>query len=295
MSRMPKFDMAEVDASVARSQAAKAAAQSGSELVKADTRQMVSATDKPSMLQAVMQAAMNPDLDPDRLEKFLAMARELDQDQKKQEFNVAFAAAHNEISQIKIAKNGEIIYPGKNGGQASVIKFIKHDDLSRAIKPALAEHGLTATYSSEIIATPPKIVTVMTIIHANGYSREWRSIPLPMVDSGGGKNDVQGAGSISSYGRRYVTITAFDIIAEDSDDDGNLGREAQPVTHDQADTIDNILSALEDRAAGKRKSFMAWIKAQFKVEKISELRQGPELDEVMAKLDAAQRQAGLKK
>lgn len=267
------------------------------QLVKAEPSalEVAQQAQQPTMLQSVMAAANNPALDPERVEKFLAMAMDLDQQQKRQEFNVAFAAAHNEISQIRIAKNGEIHYPGKNGGPGSVIKFIKHDDLSRVIKPALAAHGLTATYSAEIVATPPKIVTVLTIIHANGYSREWRSIPLPMVDSGGGKNDVQGAGSVSTYGRRYVTIQAFDIVAEGADDDGNLGKGAPLITADQEIKIDDILAALNDKEPGKRNAFIKWIGAQFKVEKISELRQGDQLTEVMAKLDAAQRQAGLKR
>lgn len=264
------------------------------EIVKAASQEMA-ATEKPSMLNAVMAAAMNPDLDPDRLERFLAMARELDQDQKKQEFNAAFAAAYQVISQIKIAKNGEIHYPGKNGGPGSVIKFIKHDDISRLIKPVLAEHGLTATYSAEIIAVPPKTVMVMTVMHSNGYSKDWRSVPLPMVDSGGGKNDVQGAGSVSTYGRRYVIIPAFDIVAEGADDDGNLGKGSVAITEAQAMTITDILSALDDKSPGKRAGFMKWITAQFRVDKVSELLQGPQLDEVMSKLDAAQRQAGLKK
>jgi hypothetical protein len=250
---------------------------------------------KPSMIQAVMAAAMNPDLDPDRIKAFLDMAREMDQDEKKQQFNAAFAAAHAQISSIHIAKNGEIIYPGKNNGPASVIKFIKHDDISRVIKPILAEHGLTATYSSEILVTPPKAVTVMTIIHSNGHSREWRSIPMPLVDSGGGKNDVQGSGSISTYGRRYVTIAAFDIVAEDADDDGNKGRLSQAITQEQADGIRDILNALEQHQKGSATAFNRWINQQFKVESVDQLLQGDQYEEVIYKLDTKQRSAGLKR
>lgn len=251
--------------------------------------------EKPSMLQAVMAAAMNPDLDPERLERFLSMARELENDKNKQEFHAAFAAAQSQISAIRIMKNGEIVYPGKNGGPASVIKFIKHDDISRAIKPILAEHGLTATYSSEMLPNAPKVVTVMTVIHHNGYSREWRSIPMPLVDSGGGKNDVQGAGSISTYGRRFVTVAAFDIVAEDSDDDGNLGKTAKQITQDQADTIADILHEIEQRQAGQSAAFSKWIKQQFRVDTVGQLLQGDQHTEVMAKLDKKQREMGLKK
>ncbi len=264
-------------------------------LIKADSQQLAT-TEKPSMLQAVMQAAMNPNLDPDRIEKFLNMARDLEQDQKRQEFLAAFAAAHREISQIKILKNGEIIYPPTaKSPSGSVVKFIKHDDISRAIKPVMVANGLTATYSSEVIETPPKTVVVMTIIHANGYSRDWRSVPMPTVDSGGGKNDVQGAVSVSTYGRRSVTIQAFDIVAEGADDDGNLGRGAPVVTNEQAQTIDDILSALDHRNSGRRAQFMTWVEKQFRVSKIYDLQQGAQFEEVMSKLDAAQKRDGIKK
>lgn len=252
-------------------------------------------TKQQTMLQAVMAAATNPSLDPERIKAFLDMAREMDQEEKKQEFNRCFAAAHSQISQIQIKKNGEIVYPGKGNGPASVIRFIKHDDISRVIKPILAEHGLTATYSSETIPNPPKAVTVMTVIHTNGYSREWRSIPMPLVDSGGGKNDVQGAGSISTYGRRFVTVAAFDIVAEGADDDGNLGRYVKGITQEQADTISDILHELENHAAGSKASFVKWIKAQFKVDSVADLKQGPQLQEVMDKLNAKMQAAGIKR
>jgi hypothetical protein len=215
---------------------------------------------QPSMLQAVMAAALNPALDPERIKAFLDMAREMDQDEKRQQFNVAFAAAYREISLIKIAKNGQIVYEGRGGKKDSVITFIKHDDISRVIKPILHQNGLTATYSAEIVATPPKTVMVMTIMHVNGYSKEWRSVALPMIDSGGGKSDIQGAGSVSTYGRRYVIIPAFDIVAEDADDDGNLGKAAKAITEQQADTILDILHELDRRQPGSAALFAKWIK-----------------------------------
>ena len=267
------------------------------DIAKTNNTELVAASPAPklSMIQTVMAAAMNPDLDPDRIKAFLDMAREMDQDEKRQQFNAAFAAAHSQISAIHIAKNGEIIYPGKNNGPASVIKFVKHDDISRVIKPILAEHGLTATYSSEILVTPPKAVTVMTIIHTNGHSREWRSIPMPLVDSGGGKNDVQGSGSISTYGRRYVTIAAFDIVAEDADDDGNKGSLQRAITQEQADGIRDILQALENGSAGTRGRFMGWVKQQFKIESIDQILQGDQYEEIMSRLNTAMKQAGIKR
>jgi len=132
-------------------------------------------------------------------------------------------------------------------------------------------------------------------MHTNGYAKEWRSIPLPLVDSGGGKNDVQGAGSVSTYGRRYVIIPAFDIVAEGADDDGNKGNAAKPITQDQADTIADILHELDQRQSGSAALFNKWIKQQFRVDSVGQLLQGDQHAEVMAKLDKKQREMGLKR
>lgn len=267
------------------------------DIIKAESAALeVSApTQQPTMLQVVMAAAGDPNTDADKLEKLLNIGLILEDEKRKQEFNRAFHAAYSELTDIKILKNGEIVYPGKNGKPDSVVKFPKHSDLAKIIKPVLVKHGLTASYTAEIIPSPAKTVMVMDLNHVNGYSKQFRSVPLPMVDSGGGKNDVQGAGSVSTYGRRYAIIPAFDIVCEDADDDGNLGKATPPITQEQADKIDDILTALNDKEPGKRTAFIKWIGAQFKVEKISELRQGDQLAEVMAKLDAAQRQAGIKR
>lgn len=267
------------------------------ELVKAEAvaPEVAQPTQQPTMLQVVMAAAGDPNTDADKLERLLNIGLTLEEEKRKQEFNRAFHAAYSEISQIRITKNGTILYEGRNGKADSKIKFVKHDDLSRAIKPVLTKHGLTQTFSAEIVQQPPKTVVVLTIMHVNGYSKDWRSVPMPMVDSGGGKNDVQGAGSISTYGRRFAIMEAFDIVAEDADDNGSLGAGAQLITQDQGDKITDILDALEDKRPGQKAAFMKWLAAQFKVEKIADLRQGQQLDEVMAALDAAQRKAGIKR
>ncbi len=242
-----------------------------------------------------MAAINNPDLDPARLREFLEIGRELENERRKQEFGQAFAAAYRVISKIKILKNGAIVYEAKPGKAAPApIKFIKHEDLSRVIKPVLAEHNLTATYSSEYIASPAKTIMVMEIIHDNGYSKFWRSVPFPMVDSGGGKSEAQGAASSGTYGRRYVIIPAFDIVAEDADDDGSGKGVAEYITQDEAQKITDILEEAENRKAGQRNRAMGWIQKQFRVQLISELHQGEQLGQVMKELDAMQVRLGMK-
>lgn len=256
----------------------------------------IATTEPQNMLQMVMRAAGDPSIDADKLEKLLRIGKELEQDKRAAEWAAAFQAAKFEIDEYRITKNGKIVYPGKPGKEDSVVRFIRYDDIADAVKPILRKNGLASSYTFRHEATPPKTICVMTITHANGFERVFESVPLPMVDDSGGKNAVQGAGSVMTYGRRYATCAAFDIVADGEDDDGNLGRDlAKPITAEEFETIDNILRSCEDKAPNTRKLFTAWMLKELKTANPKELMQGRQLKAVMTVLEGKQRQLGLKK
>ncbi len=242
----------------------------------------------------LIAAAAQPGRDPATVREMYAFAKEVMLDQKKEQWAQSFFAAKSELDGIKIRKNGAIVYEGKNGKEDSVIKFLKYDDIAEVIKPTLRKHNLVAAYDYETILTPPKTVCVMKLMHANGHIETFRSPPLPMVDSGGGKNDVQGAGSVGTYGRRYVVCPTFDIVAEGEDDDGNMGRQQpQPITDGEIETITNIVQACEDRNPGFRRLFTSWMVKELKVQEVKQIRQGNQLKAVMTKLHEKQKALGL--
>jgi hypothetical protein len=237
-----------------------------------------------TMLEIVMRAASDPTIDPARLREFLAIGRELEADKAKREYVAAFLAAKADLDGMKITKRGQIVYEAKLGKKGSSIGFMRYDDIAEAVKPILRSHGLAATYSYEMLAGAPKVVCVMKLMHQGGHSEEFRSVPLPMIDQSGGKTDIQGAGSVSSYGRRYVVCPAFDIVAEGEDNDGARTLPTEPITFEQAVKIEEILLAYEERVPGQKSKFMAWMKAELQVEAIKDLYQGAQLDAVMEKL-----------
>jgi ERF superfamily len=245
-----------------------------------------------SMLDMVMDAAMSTDLDPARLEKFLSIARDLELDKKKQEWATAFRAAKDEIDCYKITKRGQIVYEGKGGKQGGVVKFIRYDDIAKAVKPILQKHSLSASYTYRYEQTPPKAICVMTLLHANGYSQTFESIPLPMVDSSGGKNDVQGAGSVMSYGRRYAVCGAFDIVAESEDNNGSP-QTFTPITPDQADEIEQFVKECVAQEPDFRRRFMRWLASELRAESIPDIFQGEPHKIVLAKLAHKMRDLGL--
>jgi len=91
----------------------------------------------------------------------------------------------------------------------------KYADLSsviEAIKPALAENGLTFVQQFKDAEDGVCIETV--IIHESGETLATGHLYVPAT-----KKDAQGYGSAITYARRYSLQTAFGVPAED--DDGN--------------------------------------------------------------------------
>lgn len=224
----------------------------------------------------------------------LAMMERLETRYAEQQYVTAFYEAKKQLDGFKIRKRGEIIYPAKEGKSRSVVKFAKYDDIADVIKPILHECGLTAAYTYEYTTAPPKIICVMRLTHISGHREEFRSVPMPMVDTGGGKNDVQGAGSVGSYGRRYVVCPAFDIVTEDEDDDGSGKGVSERITEEQAHRIEDILSECDNRKPGTSAKFIQWIKAEMRTDNIAELFQGLQFDSVMSMLRQKMASLGVK-
>lgn len=246
------------------------------------------------MLQAVLQAMRDPAIDPERLEKFLAIGRTLEADQARRDYIAAFMGAKDALRDIKINKRGRIVYEPKGGKPGGVVKFMKYEDIAAAVKPVLAKHGLAAAYTCEYTQNPPKVITVMKLIHHSGHFEEFRSVPLPMVDSSGGKNDVQGAGSVSSYGRRYVVCPAFDIVAEDEDDNASGHAAPVAVSQDQIDRITDVIQECQNRESGFEGRFLKWLQSEFEIDAVARLYQGYQYDAVMTKLREKCKALGVK-
>lgn len=237
-----------------------------------------------SMLETVMRAVADPSIDPDRLERFLRIGRELEADQARRQWAIAFRAAKDELDGVRLAKNGRIVYEGKNGKAGNTIKFLEYDDIAEAVKPILRKNDLTASYTYRYESAPPKTICVMTLLHAGGHSQTFESVPLPMIDSSGGKTDVQGAGSVMTYGRRYATQAAFDIVATGQDNDGSGKGLPDPVTEDQAMKLEDVIEACNSSDSKFRAAFTKWLKTEFNVDGVRSLFQGDQLEAVQGKL-----------
>jgi hypothetical protein len=76
-------------------------------------------------------------------------------------------------------------------------------------------------------------------------------------DAGPGRNSTQAEGSGRSYMKRYLTLDMLNIVTEGQDNDGST---AEPITKDQADTIDTLVTDLKFTPE-RMKKFLAFAKA----------------------------------
>jgi molecular chaperone GrpE (heat shock protein) len=86
------------------------------------------------------------------------------------------------------------------------------------LKPVFEKHGIAIIQGSGESGTGIKIVT--RLVHTSGQWIE-TDFPMPLV-----KQDAQGAGSASTYGRRYA-LKAIASLAEE-DDDGQAASDEEP-------------------------------------------------------------------
>ncbi|MEJ7831273.1 MAG: ERF family protein [Nocardioides sp.] len=181
-----------------------------------------------ALLDGMMAMAKDPNVDAAKFETIARVVRETREDARKEQFYTDKANALLDMpvidkrGKITIAKAGE---PVRVQGT-----FALWPDLQRAIYPVLAVHNLALTHDVGHEGVTTTVTPVLQ--HRNGYVERGEPMALPL-DTSGGKNNTQGAGSAASYGKRHTSIAMLGIRMEDSDDDGWLTATADEPLNDQ--------------------------------------------------------------
>lgn len=197
-----------------------------------------------SFLSLIERLAIDDRVDPAKVSAMLDIQERMMAKKAEAEFNEAFRRLRGKLP---IIKKGDVVeYKGKE-----VFKFAKWEKVQAIIDDIIAEEGFDLTFDSEI--HPTGTATIAILHHQGGHTRRISTPPLPL-DSGGGKNAIQGIGSSMSYGQRYATKFALNLRFED-DDNGHRGGlvfinvEQQKIINELiAETktdIDRFLRALE--------------------------------------------------
>lgn len=163
------------------------------------------------MYSSLLDAARDPSVDPSKMEALVNLQMKMMDRALQEEFSKAKIAALFEMPSI--TKRGAI--KNKQGGVQS--RFSKFEDIHRAVMPVLKRNGLVISFN---VGNAGNMVTVQPILsHINGFIERGNEMALP-IDTTGSKNGTQGAGSSSSYGKRYTMVAMLNIIEDGTDMDG---------------------------------------------------------------------------
>jgi len=183
------------------------------EIIQREETAVVAASESVSFIQMIERASRDPNVDIDKMERLMAMHERMINRNAEVSFNAALAAMQNELPEL--TERGTI----KNKAGAVQSKYVLWEDLNQTIKPILTKHGFALTFRTG--NEGPNIVVTGILSHVAGHSvQSTMHVPL---DVSGSKNNVQGLGSSTSYGKRYVASALLNLTSRGEDNDGAGG------------------------------------------------------------------------
>lgn len=154
---------------------------------------------------ALMRAAMDPNVDMAKLNALIDMRERVMKIQAKEAFDRAFTKMQLELPVI-------IEHAKTNNGSYAPL-----EDIIDTVRPILGRHGFGLSHRTEWLADGKVVKIVGILSHEQGHERT--SEFISPADDSGSKNKIQGLGSAVAYGRRYTTKDLLNIATRGEDDD----------------------------------------------------------------------------
>ncbi len=204
--------------------------------------------DKAAIISVIERAALDPNVDIDKMERLLAMQERILDRQAEADFNAAMAAAQAEmLPVVRDAKNDQ-----------TNSKYARLEAIAKAIKPITSRHGFAPSFGTDDCPREDHYRITCDLTHAGGHSRRYHAdIPLDLAGIKGNQNKTRthAFGSTMSYGRRYLTLLMFDIATED--DDGNTAGAGATVSAEQYIRLRDLIQEVDANESAFLKYYRA--------------------------------------
>jgi hypothetical protein len=221
------------------------------ELTRTDTAPQI---DVSTVYQGMIELAKDPSVDPAKMQAILDMQERMIDRQNLTAYRRAMHAARAKMP--RISKDGKIT--NKQGQVQS--RFAHYEAIDAIVRPLVEAEGLT--YGFDCVNLDGGRVGVTCIVsHVDGHEERFGPMPLA-VDTTGAKNATQGAGSATSYGKRYTLCAAFNIVTDGEDNDGNGTRQTSA-----AGQWDDLLHEGQKAATGGTDAYAEWFKGRTNMER----------------------------
>lgn len=197
-----------------------------------------------SLLQVIQQAATNPDVDIEKMERLMAMHERMVSEQARQAFNTAMIEAQEAMGPVRADADNK----------QTRSKYASYAGLDKALRPIYTKHGFAVSFTTGTDAPENHVRVIANVMHRDGHT-EHHPLDMPADGKGAKGGDVMtkthAAGSAISYGRRYLLLMVFNISVGDDDDGNRAGDSQEKITHDQM--IE--LSDLADEVGADKEKF----------------------------------------
>ncbi len=179
---------------------------------------VVAVTSAGGLLTAITQAATNPQMDMDKVERMFKMHQVMVAQDAEAAFNDAMARTQTKIAPIVTDADNDHTHS----------RYATLAAINKAIVPIYSAEGLSVSFNTETKNDADPIPegwmrTIALVSHKQGHTRSYHlDLPPDGVGAKGNTNKtgVQAAGSTNEYARRYLTRMIFNISTFD-DNDGN--------------------------------------------------------------------------
>lgn len=163
----------------------------------------------------------DPDVTPDKLERFMALQERVTARAAEAEFNADMSAA--QAAMRPVAADAE--------NPQTRSRYASYGALDKALRPLYTQHGFGLSFDTADAPLPEWVRVVCYVTHRGGHSRTYHA-DIPADGKGARGGDVMtkthAVGSAMSYGMRYLLKMIFNVSVGEDDDDGNRASQAQP-------------------------------------------------------------------
>lgn len=228
--------------------------------------EVIPASESAAILSLIERMATNPEISPERVERFIAMHDAMEAKRSKLAFSDAIAQSKAKISETPIIKNA-------TGHNAK--RYADFSAYAKVVDPVLASFGLTYRFRT----TQANSISVTCILTGHGHEEE-NTLTGP-ADASGSKNAIQAIGSTLTYLQRYTLVQALGLAASEDDDGKAAGGDEKVSENDILD-----LQSLIDEVKADMPKFLKLMGVEF-LDDLPKSR----LKEAVSTLEAKRRQA----
>jgi hypothetical protein len=157
--------------------------------------------------------AITAGVQPEVMERFLAMRKELKEEYAKEQFDLAMANFQKELPEIKKAK--EV----KNDKGIVLYKYAPLEAIVGQVKKILSDNGLSYSVKTEV--SVDKVKSIVIIKHSAGHS-EQSEMETPLATKTGIMSQPQQIAATATFSKRYAFMNALGIMTGDEDNEKAL-------------------------------------------------------------------------